>query len=1091
MKRLNKFISALLVLTLTFAIVIPPSEVLAAPLIPPIAPTLPSVKPIKSYKLREAPSAINGVNYKFDPKVINLPAQPYTLEDIPQPEENSGGQTGIGKPTAPTIGPIRPGLGSTPPAPGAALPQAPVPVQGKELPINAKNLVINKGVLNPKVGDIYFDPVTNDAFKVVGDTSTDDLGKMIVPVVKPGVDEVLQQFNVPNQTISLTEGNIDFSSMAEGVEYVGMENKSTSMASSAGMKGIEPPVQKQGNTYIFRLKNFTIFEYPNPDDQEEMKKAAAEEKKAKEEAAKKAKEAGTYDYLKNYEWTGAENESSVGVKIKISDGVVKVTDPKINFDAGWDTLLSPYGKAHCDIDMKIDSNVTIEGNIKFKEERWQQIYGYLVCDNQSDPTVRIYIGIFAVVSLEGELSFKVKVQQVGQLNHGIDMYFSSLIAPGVPLGIIPTGSFDPQEQSVGIIIDGHIKAQAGVMAGLGIEILDFKVLQLQLKLGLEGDCTFHIEMGDTGDMGGGGNAPPGGASASATFSLSFFVELNAFIAGVGTSLFDVRLKLLEKTWSGSIGGDDSAGAGSEGVSKIPCRTDIYIDKVDAAEEMVEGHVLIGDMPNQRPYQGPVRVHVLLYDWLGNSQGTRTFNLTTDANGKFYIRTAISPFDYVAAQVFNETDIEIYKAATKAIKATVPYSIIDFEPDAFNDLVYGNVSGQYSGPLSILVNSPGKSTRVHQINAVLGDFELSVPLTGGDTVNVLLGFENMDIFAQTNFKPANIDSLKVNIAPCAEPAATGSEEVKGVTMGSIQNTNGETPYTGQVKLEVNRLIGLASDPQRITLFSGSQAASAFGAISSQAVAPGAADILGSLPQGPELPASVGNVFGSGARPMDFIKAISSFHFNDTPIPTLKREYIVEIEHEGIRKIEKVSYETEQDYTSHVESHGFEEAAASPLNDIINIRVNPTDIVGYGMRGIEVMNVPQDVLMQGLNQNVSGQQQGAMMPSNMPSQPFSLNAVAGDNSVNLEWRPFIGNDVSGYNLYRGTSSGNYGADPIKSLSKDDTKYTDRDVKNGTTYYYTIKAVFSDKTESQPANEATAKPTASVMPIKPPAIKIPIKP
>ena len=438
MKRLNKFISALLVLTLTFAIVIPPSEVLAAPLIPPTAPTLPSVKPIKSYKLREAPSTINGVNYKFDPKVINLPAEPYTLEDIPQFEEAEAEQTSSGKPVAPATGTIIPGLGINLPTPGAAISPASTPAKVKEIPINAKNLVINKDMLSPKVGDMYFDPATKAAFKVVSDASVDNLGKMTVPVVEPGVDEVFQQFNVPNQTISLTEGNIDFSNMAEGVEYIGAENKSTSMASSAGAKSIDPIIGREGNTYIFRLKNFTIFEYPNPKDQEEMQKAAAEEKKLKEEAAKKAKEEGTYDYLENYEWTGTENESKVGVKIKVSDGVVKVTDPKINFDMGWDTLLSPYGKAHCNIDMKIDSDVTIEGNVKFKEERWQQIYGYLVCDNQSDPTVRVYIGIFAVVSLEGELSFKVKVQQVGQLNHGIDMYFSSAVAPGVPLAVIPT-----------------------------------------------------------------------------------------------------------------------------------------------------------------------------------------------------------------------------------------------------------------------------------------------------------------------------------------------------------------------------------------------------------------------------------------------------------------------------------------------------------------------------------------------------------------------------------------------------------------------------------------------------------------------------
>ena len=166
--------------------------------------------------------------------------------------------------------------------------------------------------------------------------------------------------------------------------------------------------------------------------------------------------------------------------------------------------------------------------------------------------MKIYIGIFAFVNLDGKLTFKVKVQQVGHMNHGIDMYFSSLVAP-VPLGVIPTGDFDAIKQSVGIIIDGTITAQAGVMAGFGIEIFDFKLLQVQLRLGLEGNCTFHIEAGDTG-----GDAPPGGASASATFKLDFFVELRAYIAGIGKALFELRLNLLDKAWSGNIGSGGNA-----------------------------------------------------------------------------------------------------------------------------------------------------------------------------------------------------------------------------------------------------------------------------------------------------------------------------------------------------------------------------------------------------------------------------------------------------------------------------------------------------------------------------------------------------
>ena len=155
------------------------------------------------------------------------------------------------------------------------------------------------------------------------------------------------------------------------------------------------------------------------------------------------------------------------------------------------------------------------------------------------------------------------------------------------------------------------------------------------------------------------------------------------------------------------------------MEKIPCRTDIYIDKADAAEEMIEGHVVIGDPPNQRPYQGPVRVNVILYDFVGNHLGYRTFDLTTDESGKFNIRTALSPFDYVAAQVFKETDIEVYRGSTKAIRTTVPYSLIEVEADAFNDVIYGSVSGKYNGPLFVLVNRTGTTTRVFQVNATNG------------------------------------------------------------------------------------------------------------------------------------------------------------------------------------------------------------------------------------------------------------------------------------------------------------------------------------------------------------------------------------
>jgi len=102
-----------------------------------------------------------------------------------------------------------------------------------------------------------------------------------------------------------------------------------------------------------------------------------------------------------------------------------------------------------------------------------------------------------------------------------------------------------------------------------------------------------------------------------------------------------------------------------------------------------------------------------------------------------------------------------------------------------------------------------------------------------------------------------------------------------------------------------------------------------------------------------------------------KAISSFTFDNTPIPILKREYIVEIECEGIRKTEVVSYAIEEDNLPHWQSHGNEQdpTAASPLRDIIDSRINPVTTRGLQMRGMDVMNIPQELLLQGSQQSAT--------------------------------------------------------------------------------------------------------------------------
>ena len=102
-----------------------------------------------------------------------------------------------------------------------------------------------------------------------------------------------------------------------------------------------------------------------------------------------------------------------------------------------------------------------------------------------------------------------------------------------------------------------------------------------------------------------------------------------------------------------------------------------------------------------------------------------------------------------------------------------------------------------------------------------------------------------------------------------------------------------------------------------------------------------------------------------------------------------------------------------------------------------------------------------------------QVGASSPV-APSAPQSLAATAGSGSVSLTWSPPASNGgaaISGYNIYRGTSPNGEATTPVATVNG--TSFTDTGLTNGTTYYYTVKAVNSAGTSSA-SNEASATPT-----------------
>ncbi|HWR59963.1 MAG TPA: hypothetical protein VN580_00030 [Clostridia bacterium] len=345
---------------------------------------------------------------------------------------------------------------------------------------------------------------------------------------------------------------------------------------------------------------------------------------------------------------------------------------------------------------------------------------------------KAFIGIFLVIGAQGDIHVEVRTITTGNARAGFA--YKSFGFGLLPYFVGPYATYRPSTFDTSITVDGEINATLACVPQVGVIIWGKELGVLQVWLGVKSKAIFNAS-------GSGGNAVRRVAPYIQATADAYTNVIKGKIAFSPSALKNI-------SYSGDAGIESSL----EPYAGSPFLIEIY-DKNLQLKLQTEQYT---DAEGKFTYQVSGAYNLLPSDWL-------VINLKEESAPELII------------------DNSKFKVAGKSpsIYPTVPFNESRADADAFNDVISGWFSGNYTGPVTILIANDG-TTETHTANAVNGVFKFDYPLDEGVSwIYPVIDFEGWEFPRNASSIHPNLDALTINLYNDFSEAPAASDSQEGI------------------------------------------------------------------------------------------------------------------------------------------------------------------------------------------------------------------------------------------------------------------------------------------------------------------------